>query len=147
MLFGTDFRVWDPAPSSLHLVISIKSARKPTKFCNKSFDSEFEKPARDHSVFVSCWAIPCRLRIGFLVGPSCARMRFRPAFFMFRRCLVRRRFTPSEATMLPSVRPSKHHPFYTAGTQTARQMPRIFQSFSRNEAESVHSGIFVLRRA
>lgn len=49
--------------------------------------------------------------------------------------------------MLPSVRLSKHHQLYPAGNQTARQMPRILQPFSRNEVEPFYSGIFVLRGA
>ena len=128
-------------------VISIKSARKPTKFCNKSFDSEFEKPARDHSVFVSCWAIPCRLRIGFLVGPSCARMRFRPAFFMFRRCLVRRRFTPARGHNAPVCSSLQTSSVLYCRNSNSPADASFFQSFSRNEADSFHSGISVLRGA
>ena len=43
-------------------VISIKSARNPTKYGNKSFDSELKK-ANDHCVFKSCSAIPCFLTL------------------------------------------------------------------------------------
>ena len=41
-----------------------------------------------------CWAFLCRSRIRFLVGPLRSRMGKRPAFFMFRRCLVRKIATP-----------------------------------------------------
>ena len=50
---------------------------------------------------------------------------------------------PSEATMLPSVRPVKHHQLNPAGNQIIRQLPRAFESFSRNGSIILRSGLSV----
>ena len=56
---------------------------KTDQVCSQSFDSEHEIPAGALCLRF-CWAFLCRLGIGFLVGPSCARMGKRPAFFVFK---------------------------------------------------------------
>ena len=74
-------------------VISAKSNENLPSL-RKSFCSQQRNtPAMDHSVFVSCWAFLCRFESRFLAGPSLPRMGKRPAFFMFRRSLVRRNDT------------------------------------------------------
>ena len=67
------------------------------------------KPARDLSVFVSCWAFLRRFESRFLAGPSLPRTGNRPAFFVPERCLVRRNVNSPEAAMLPFACPHSHH--------------------------------------
>lgn len=67
------------------------------------------KPARDLSVFVSCWAFLRRFESRFLAGPSLPRTGNRPAFFVPGRCLVRRNVNFHEVAMLPFDCPHSHH--------------------------------------
>ena len=66
------------------------------------------KPARDLSVFVSCWAFLRRFESRFLAGPSLPRTGNRPAFFVHGHCLVRRNDTlplrsPCFRSIVPTV--------------------------------------------
>ena len=80
--FGMRFRTKrNSVPSSFQPYFNQKHT-KTDQVCNISFDPEHEIPAGALCLRF-CWAFLCRLGIGFLVGPSCARMGKRPAFFMF----------------------------------------------------------------
>ena len=82
-------------PFRVHYIGYFSKRRwKPAKFDLESFATEFEIPARDPSVFISCWAFVRRLSSRFLAGPSSSRMGKRPAFFVFGRCLMRRIVNP-----------------------------------------------------
>ena len=79
--FGMRFRTKrNSVPSSFQPYFNQKHT-KTDQVCNISFDPEHEIPAGALCLRF-CWAFLCRLGIGFLVGPSCARMGKRPAFFV-----------------------------------------------------------------
>ena len=79
--FGMRFRTKrNSVPSSFQPYFNQKHT-KTDQVYKYSFDSEFEIPAGALCLRF-CWAFLCRLWIGFLVGPSCARMGKRPAFFV-----------------------------------------------------------------
>ena len=129
-------------PSSLHRLFQQKARENPPSFKN-AFANRYEIPARDHSVYVSCLLdVSLRPISRFLAGPSRTRMGSVRLFLCsdVTSCVI---VIPSEATMLLSVRPTKHHLRNSAGNQIVRRVPRIFQSFSRNGTESFYSGISV----
>ena len=59
-----------------------------------------EIPAQEDCIFVSCWAFSVRLMSRFLAGPTYSRTGRCPAFFVLRRCLVRKNAI-SEAANVP----------------------------------------------
>ena len=123
-------------PSSFSSVISAKGNENPPsltkRFCSRNMRNT---PARDHSVFVSCWASLLRFLSRFLAGPSLPRMGIRPAFLcsgsIFERDLrpnylnlgdasYAKSQTSSEAAMHQFDCPSRQYFFSSAGNQYSR---------------------------
>ena len=98
----------DSAPELLSSVISAKGNENLPSLEKLFCSQKRNNPARDLSVFVSCWAFLRRFESRFLAGPSLPRTGNRPAFFVPGRCLVRRNDTlplrsPCFRSIVPTV--------------------------------------------
>ena len=131
----------------LYIGYFSKSICKPAKFSHKLFCSRGKKlPARDHSVFVSCWAIFYSSLEQVLGGTYIYAYGISSGFFV-QTMPHAWNVIPSEARM--SVRPVNHYMSSLAGNLLTRQMARALDQhslfLSRNEKSDLHSGIFVFK--
>jgi len=126
--------------SSFLLVFSAKVRENRPSL--KRFLRLIERPARDHCVFVSCWAFFRRFSRRFLAGPSRTRMGNVRLFL----CLDAscESCYPSEATVFP-LQSSSSVCLFSAGNPLVRQTPHAFDSFSRNGSFNLRSGIVVFK--
>ncbi len=98
----------EPVSEFFSSFVSAKGNENLPSFKRFFCSQKRNKPARDLSVFVSCWAFLRRFESRFLAGPSLPRTGNRPAFFVPERCLVRRNVNFPEAAMLPFDCPHSH---------------------------------------
>ena len=108
MLINGDSYIAGPAVELLSSVISAKGNENLPSLEKLFCSQKRNNPARDLSVFVSCWAFLRRFESRFLAGPSLPRTGNRPAFFVPGRCLVRRNDTlplrsPCFRSIVPTV--------------------------------------------
>ena len=115
----------EPVSEFFSSFVSAKGNENLPSFKRFFCSQKRNKPARDLSVFVSCWAFLRRFESRFLAGPSLPRTGNRPAFFVPGRCLVRRNVNFHEVAMLPFDCPHSHD-IYSAGDSFIRHSTYLY---------------------